>query len=201
MNDERLQRLYRERPGQPETTCPDLEVLRTLADGGGGADRMRLLDHVMACEECRRAFDLLDAVTVARNRTLSPTRRVSWRAPMAAAVATLVIGGGVWLALRPGPEVFRGSGDAVTLTLLPPVVDRAASGVSFTWRSVPGAAAYHLQVVDPEGAPVAERDLVDTTVTVNGPWAGAEGAYRWRVTASRGDGSTVRSREETFLVP
>src|SRR5205085_378652 len=87
--------------------------LRDLADRRGPEpERLRTLDHAMACAACKRELDLLraitesgDALAPARSRLMSPAVGV-------AAAAVLIIGIGISLATRQRSATeFRGTGD------------------------------------------------------------------------------------------
>lgn len=65
------------------------------------------------------------------------------RPVFAAAALVIVTIGGVWLAARPRPEVFRGVDSAMI-----PESRRVAEGLEIRWTAVAGAESYRLSFVD-----------------------------------------------------
>src|SRR3954464_4734706 len=100
-NDERLRLAYgaslaeRARKG---VAHPQPEALLALAErSGGDAERLEVLDHVMACDACRRDFDLIRASVVA---AAVPRQRTWFRSPsigLMAIAATLLVAAGLRL--------------------------------------------------------------------------------------------------------
>src|SRR5215470_15442750 len=121
MNDAELRQRYREllaRRAENGTEnrrdCPSPSELLDLVEGRGDEnERLRRLDHVMACPACHRDFELLRAVNVAGKRE-EPRVRVLG-APLALAAGVVVAFAlGASLLLRGGlgratPDVFRGA--------------------------------------------------------------------------------------------
>jgi hypothetical protein len=94
--------------------------------------------------------------------------------------------------LRPGAERERGAaGDIVLLAPGP----RAAGGpLSFTWRALPGAGSYVLEVQRPDGSVALADTTADTVATFAEPGGRLlpDSAYRWWVREVT-DGSEPRS--------
>ena len=219
LTDVRLRELYErallERGTAERAGCVSPEAIYALVRREGTEQRrLETLDHVMACAACSREFELLRSIERAGEQTGAvgtPAPRSwatrGWRqvAPFALAASVLVVAGvGVWqkVVRQDGPEVERGTSDAVTL--LVPLADAVASApVSFAWRAVPGARRYELEVLDAGGTPVYALTTGDTVVTladVGRLRAGAE--YHWwvRVTDEAGSQRTspmrrLRARE------
>ncbi|MDZ7632033.1 MAG: hypothetical protein U5K74_11990 [Gemmatimonadaceae bacterium] len=91
---------------------------------------------------------------------------------------------------RDAASVLRG-GPAVVTLLEPGEGQRATGNVTFVWRHIDGA-SYELEVYSAEGAAIAQRSTVDTTITLRSGTVVA-GDYRWWVTAQLEDGTQLRS--------
>ncbi|MGZ8467828.1 MAG: hypothetical protein ACXW61_00265 [Gemmatirosa sp.] len=127
-----------------------------------------------------------------------------WTRPGVAAAGALLIavtlgGGAWWQAWHASPnavdaETLRAAAVAATeIALVTPVVVAGAEART-TWRAVPGATRYHVDVLDADGAVVPTQATSDTTAMLPDtlrPPAGAR--YEWSVRARLGDGSTRRS--------
>lgn len=198
LTDTRLQDLYArglDTPGE-RRGCPVPDAILAIVRGEGDeAQRLETLDHVMACAECSREFELLRAIdrataddasgVVLPATRITPMRpRSSWRryAPLAIA-ATILVAVGVNLATRDGGrDVMRG--DQATVALVsPPVEVRAGVPVEFAWRNVPDALRYDLEVLDATGNVTYAATTADTMATASGATL-PPGDYRWWVRAS-----------------
>ncbi len=221
MSDEGLRRAYQRAvatraPGE-RSACPAPEAILALVRREGEEDgRLALLDHVMACAECRSEFELLRAIERAGNKAGVPevqapeavaavsgqdrparvVGHIAWRrwAPLLAAAAVVLV-----VALGPGrqlwqraPEPVRGGVESFGL-IAPAEAGSATSSVAFLWHSSPEAERYTLEVLTGGGAVVLSRTTTDTAATVTLPANLAPGDYRWWVTATAPDGSTTRS--------
>ena len=74
---------------------------------------------------------------------------------------------------------------------------RADGSALLRWRTVPGAAAYRVEVFTPNGRTVVADTVSDSTfVLPAGESAPHRGQLRWMVTALHGDGHEVHSPAE-----
>jgi hypothetical protein len=193
--------VVRRRTSAQRGSCPDpaeiLEVLELRADE---ERRLEILDHVMACSECRREFDLLRPVAMARpGRRWIPSR---WLAAAASLAVLFGTGYGIWRGVVGGGEsTFRGVVDPVELVL--PEEGTVAAGVlEFTWRAYPGAFEYVLEVVDEDGEALLSLVSPDTSLVVSPELrAGIEGAVIWWVRARLTTGGERRSEARSLEFP
>ena len=201
MNDRDLADAYQRglKTGDPGK-CPVPDTLREVIEGRTSeAERLEVVNHVMACESCRHEFDLLDALHQAGAST-SPVRAVPrWSIPLAAAAVALLIAVALWSPWSgPDTPVFRGDGSRVQLITedesFPPGV------VRLVWHPVPGAVQYELRVTTADGSPVASRQAADTTATFQDDWTSESGEYRWRIAARMADGTSVSSPIGNFRI-
>jgi hypothetical protein len=88
---------------------------------------------------------------------------------------------------------MRGAGDG--LTVVAPLEGAAVhQREPFTWHAVSDASSYTLEVVSQQGDPVYLLSTADTTVVLPDSVRTPPGAsWRWWVTATRSDGTEVRS--------
>ena len=102
-NDERLRQAYRAAvldrgPRAGGESHPEPEALVAVAERSGSeAVRLDVLDHVMACDACRRELELVRASLLAAGM---PRQRTWFRSPaigMMAIAATLLVVAGVRL--------------------------------------------------------------------------------------------------------
>ena len=206
-NDERLRQAYRAAvldrgPRAGGGSHPEPEALVAVAERSGSeAVRLEVLDHVMACEACRRELELVRASLLAAGM---PRQRTWFRSPaigMMAIAATLLVVAGVRLFMtssadhEAGPRLRGGS--AVTTY---PVRWLPSVGAGLAWRPTAGAASYRVEVVDENGAAVVDSTMRDTTVVVPDSLLRDRRELTWSVSATLGDGSTVTSLP-TRLVP
>jgi hypothetical protein len=201
LTDARLRELYRrgfaERgPGKRER-CVELEALLAVLRREGPEDeRLRVLDHVMACPACRAEFDLLRSIEQAGAETEAPVlRRLfprrAWRvaAPLALAASVALV---VTVRQRQGgreaPDVARGAAESVVL-LEPGERVPVGAPISFRWQPVPGARHYQLEVLDGRGNVVFAESTEQTSVTLRDPGRlSPDATYRWWVRAGGGSG-------------
>lgn len=211
-DDAALRDAYREllaaREPHDRSTCPSPDALLAVVERSGGeATRLATLDHVMSCAACRRDFDLLrTAAASAREAEAgdgTPTLRVlrgrgggarhfPMRQLAVAAGLVMAVGVGV-LTMRPGMRQPLLRGDEHTVVLLAPE-QRPDGSALLRWRTLPGAAAYRVEVFAPDGRTVAADTVNDSTFVL--PAAETSPELRWMVTALHGDGHEVRSRAE-----
>ena len=170
--------------------------------------RLALLDHVMACPDCRAEFDMLRAIEAAGGERSAQVRPLpsAWRrmAPLAiAASLALVVGTEGWRRFSDGREdaqVMRGDGSG--LTVVSPAGEIAPGDpLTFAWHPVPGARRYDLEVLNADGNVVFSAETRDTVVTGARPETVLPGAeYRWWVRAVLEDGAQPRSDPRAFRV-
>lgn len=195
MNDARLQELYQRaldaRGERVRAGCPTPEMLRALvAREGAESTRLATLDHVMACRECQREFELLRAIAAAAPP--APRWRVS--APLALAASLLLVVAasvvGIRALSRPGDDVMRGGG-AEGVSLITPASETPRV---LRWHRVPGAISYRVEVLTDSGALLSGATTTDTSAAIPDSVPLPEGArYLWWVRAHRADGTELRS--------
>jgi hypothetical protein len=210
-SDERLRLAYRaaletrdSRASVDRASHPEPEALVAVAERSGSeAVRLEILDHVMACESCRRELDLVRASLAAAGM---PRRRTWFRSPsigLMAIAATLLAVAGVRLFMasssgdaESGPRL-RGGSAVVTYPArwLPSV------GAGLAWRPTAGAESYRLEVVDEAGTAVVDSTMRDTTFVVADSLVRNHRELTWSVTATLGDGSTVTSLPTRLIPP
>ena len=169
MNEELLRRSYerllviREHEGPDRDRCPSVDDIHNLVTRAGDEPtRLKRLDHVMQCLECRKEFDLLRSVELARPRAQTS----SWRLWAFAATIVLVAGATlVWRMMQSRQDVMRGSSDRLALvapadgaTLRLPAV--------LTWRSAPGTLSYRVELLDTSGAVAWSSEVTDTSMAL-----------------------------------
>ena len=203
MNDDRVREMYRQvlsrRVPSDRAGCVAPERLMSLVDRTGAEEeRLRTLDHVMACPTCREEFEMIRAVSVAE-------RPAAWRPSPALAVAAtvvLLVGAAYWFRIggRAEQDVFRGPGDGVTL--LTPAGEVAPADVRrFTWRSAADSVSYLVEVLDADGSQAFAATTRDTTLTLPDSVSLSAGiAYQWWVRATMPDGSERRASLREFVI-
>jgi hypothetical protein len=184
--------LERRVPGS-RAGCPSPEAIRALVEREGAeADRLATLDHVMACGECQKDFEMFRAPRETAAR-LERRSLPSWLA--AAAMLALVIGAAwIWKArqVSGGTEITRGGVRSVEL-VGPAAVAPGASPV-FVWRAVATAQRYQLELDTEAGDPVYETSTADTTARLpDSVHLSAGTTYRWWVRATLASGALIRS--------
>lgn len=181
--------------------CPPPDALLALAERRGTeSERLLTLDHAMACAACRKDLDLLRAIVGADR--LSAARR--WAQPRwlaAAAVLVVALGAGTLWLRRPGggDASFRAGGDAVTLVAPTDSVAPDAA-VVFTWRSVPQAVMYRVELLSAGGDSLLATESRDTVATLPAGRLAAGASYLWSVHAVFADGSHTTSPPSRFRV-
>jgi hypothetical protein len=205
LTDERLRLAYAEaqRTGAraDRASCPAPEALLAVAERTGSeADRLRTLDHVMACASCRRELELVRASVVAAG---APKPRVWFRSPSIAIVAmaaTLLVVAGVRLYMvsgdaESGPRLRGGPG-----LVTHPLASTAAGDTRFAWRPATGATSYRLEVLD-AGRAVVDTTIRDTTFVVADSLVRGRGDVVWTVSTMLDDGTTVTSPPARVNLP
>jgi hypothetical protein len=200
VSDERLRALYAIAlaSGTARATGehPAPDAIAALARREGSEEeRLATLDHVMACPECRRDFDLLRAVERAGVESGAAGRtagRRSWLMPAALAASVLLAVGIGRTVLVPSEGTTRGDADALVL-VRPDREAAAGDSLAFTWRAVPGASRYELELLDAGGAVAATATTTDTSAALPAAHALPPGDYRWWVRATTSDARAIRS--------
>jgi len=123
----------------------------------------------------------------------------------AALLGAVLLGGGLWQAWHASPNAV----DAETLRAAAVAADRialvgadvtAGDGARLTWRSVPGATRYHVEVLDAAGDVVFAAGTPDTTLALpDSVRPRASAPYEWSVRARTADGGTRRSAPGRLL--
>lgn len=191
----------RRRTSAHRESCPDpaeiLEVLELRADE---ERRLEILDHVMACADCRREFDLLRSLAMARPvRKWLPPR---WLAAAASLALLFGTGYGIWRGVMgKGEPTFRGRTDPVEL-VLPDEGAVGAGPIQFAWRPYSGAFEYVLEVVDEEGEALLSLVSQDTSLVLSPELrSGIEGPVIWWVRARLATGGERRSEARSLEFP
>lgn len=186
MNEEFLRRSYerllviREQETANRDLCPPVDDIHALVKREGDeATRLRRLDHVMQCPDCRREFDLIRTVELSN----PPVPASNWRLWAFAALLVLVVGATlVWqmMNVSPARDVLRGSSDQVTLVS---PADQAVLVLPalFTWNRLAGALGYRVELLDDAGGVTWSSEVSDTTLTLENRPVGA--VTGWRVVA------------------
>lgn len=176
-------------------------ILALVRREGPEAARSTTLDHVMACDACRREFDTLRAIELAGQEVegRSASRRplhASWRRVETLAIAAaLLVAVGLGLRDRgrvAGADVSRSAEEGVTL-VAPAAATTGGVPLVFVWRADPGASRYLFELLDAEGRVVVSERTADTTLTLRDSSRLVPGAdYGWWVRAV-GDGGVQRA--------
>lgn len=186
MNEETLRRSYerllviREQETADRDLCPSVDDIHALLRREGDEiSRLRRLDHVMQCPECRREFELMRTI----ERSQPPTPASPWRLWAFAALLVVVIGATlVWQMMNATSrrDILRGPSDHLTL-LVP--ADRAVLSLpaTFAWRPVAGALSYRVELLDEAGEVTWASEVSDTTLLLQDRPAGKVAG--WRVVA------------------
>ena len=197
-NDERLRlaygRVLEDRTDRSRRSHPEPEALVSLAERSGSeAVRLEVLDHVMACDACRRELDLVRASLSAAGL---PRQRSWFRSPsigiMAIAASLLIVAGVRLLStsadVETGPRLRGGSAVATY-----PVRWLPTGSAGLAWRPTADAVSYRLEVIDEAGAALVDSTMRDTAFVLTDSLAKTQRTLSWTVSATLGDGSTVSS--------
>ena len=197
-NDERLRLAYgtvlEGRTDGSRRSHPEPEAIVALAERSGSeAVRLEVLDHVMACDACRRELDLVRASLSAAGM---PRQRTWFRSPsigiMAIAASLLIVAGVRLLStsgdIETGPRL-RGGPAVATY----PVRWLPTGAAGLAWRPTTDAVSYRLEVIDEAGGALVDSTTRDTSFVLTDSLAKGQRGLSWTVTATLGDGSTVSS--------
>jgi hypothetical protein len=182
--------------------CVAPEVLLAIVEGHADeAQRIQALRHVAACGACQADLDLLrSAASAARGlkRRYVPTLTI------AASLVVLASAAVLWRARigseLPRSEPLRGGGNGVLL--IGPNGDVVtARPVLLTWRSLPLAVRYEVEVLDARGRVLFSAATRDTATLVPDQAGLTPGAdYYWWVHALLADGTAPRSGAQRFRI-
>lgn len=191
MNEESLKKVYGDvmaARGASRAGCPEPEALLALVRREGSEEaRLATLDHAMSCAACRADLDLLRSIegagTAMGAGSRSGARR--WFVPAAIAASVLLAVGVGRLALAPSgeDELTRSTGDPIVL-VSPPVETAAGAPLAFTWRALPGAGTYRLEVLTADGEVALAVETADTSIAPPAAVTLPPGSYRWWVRGS-----------------
>jgi hypothetical protein len=201
VSDDRLRELYAiaqaGRSAGPGGEHPAPEAIAALVRREGPEEaRLGTLDHVMSCPDCRRDFDLLRAVERAGVESGAAGRsgRRSWLMPAALAASFLLaVGLGRTVLRSGGDDATRGDSHGAVVLVQPGREASAGDAITFSWRPVPGASHYEIEVLDAGGGVVASAATTDTTVSSAATRGLPPGDYRWWVRATTPDARPLRS--------
>jgi hypothetical protein len=157
----------------------------------------------MSCPACHREYEWLAAVDRAATEAGGRPASAAWwrRAPLALAASLVAAAGAALLVraqLRSAGEPLRGETGDIVLTA--PAAGVSPTGaIAFTWRSVPEASAYVLEIQGPDRGVIRSDTTADTTLVLPSPLPAGE--YRWWVREVT-DGAEPRSSAfRAFKVP
>jgi hypothetical protein len=202
VSDDRLRELYATaltgKSAGAAGEHPAPEALAELVRREGSEEaRLATLDHVMRCAECRRELDLLRSVERAGVESGAAGRaggRRAWLMPAALAASVLLaVGVGRTVLRSGGDDTTRGDGHSAVVLVQPGREARAGDALTFSWRPVPGASRYEIELLDAGGGVVASAATPDTTVSSVATRALPPGDYRWWVRATTPDARSLRS--------
>lgn len=161
-------RLLAARASAPADTEVSLEAIVALIERRGGeAERLALLDRVMASPALRAEFDELRAATRRGRRAV-----LSWRGPAALAASLILVAGiATWTTrarrVEPDPGLMRG-GDRGTIR--PLTVERAPGDtLRLRWPASSDAREYTVELLDASGTVVATRTTRETFASFDAP--------------------------------
>lgn len=178
-------------PGD-RSDCLAPEALQRLLERSDPEEqRLRQLDHVMACPYCLPEFELLRSV--AKAEAPNSMRRI-----LALAVLIVIFIGvvTVWRRLTPAPESH---GQASVLRLLQPVEHETVDPpVYFAWSRVPGAVEYQIEVLTPAGQLMWQAKGPDTAAALPPSQEFVAGDYRWSIVARLANGQLIRAPVGSF---
>ena len=203
MTETRIKQLYSGRVaghGRSQACVTPEAILAVVQREGSEDERLATLEHVMSCADCHREYEWLMAVNEAgleAEGTTSAGRQQAWwnSRPLAlAASIAVVLGATVVLARMRNSGAERERGNTSDIALLAPGT-RATRGasLSFSWRALPGASRYVLEVQRPDGS-IAYADTTSDTLVVVAQSSTLlpDSAYRWWVREVT-DGTEPRS--------
>lgn len=205
-SDEQLRLAYADavarRAPASRASCPSPAALLAIVERTRSeALRLEMLDHVMACEWCRRELDLVRASATASGVSHARSWVRSPAVPLMALAAALLVVAGVRAYFassdrEAGPRL-RGSGAVVTHAVrsIPNV------GTGLAWRPVEGALSYRVEVIDEAGQAIVDSTMRDTSLVVADSLTRGRRGIVWSVAAMLGDGTSVSSQPAPLIPP
>jgi hypothetical protein len=202
VSDDRLRELYAiaqtGATAGPGGEHPAPEAIAALVRREGSEEgRLATLDHVMSCADCRRDFDLLRAVEQAGVESGATGRargRRAWLIPAALAASFLLaVGVGRTVLRAGGDDTMRGDNRGPVVLVRPGREAKAGDVLIFSWRAVPDASRYEIEVLNAGGGVVASAATTDTTISSEAIRLLPPGDYRWWVRATTPDARSLRS--------
>ena len=212
MTDEQLREAYRRAvdarardAGRERSACPPPETLEALVERTGPEpQRLRTLDHVMACASCRTEFELLRSIAAAHRREVPARRRPTWQRPLTLALAASVMfavvlgpGRSVWNDWR--SDAVRSGGAGIVLAQPEDGATVGAEPLRFVWRPIGGATSYTLEIMTSEGSVRHAATTRDTSLVLSEIASLPPGDYRWWV-RTRAAGGELRSELRAITV-
>jgi hypothetical protein len=195
MTEEDLVKLYQRgtvRRDASRADCVSLDALLAAVERRGPEEeRLRSINHAMACADCGEELELLRSTRIVRDRAPIP----SFGFALAASIM-VVAGLGYYSLARSraatSDDLTRdGTGD---VQLVSPLSTSAQRLDSLVWRPVAGAASYVIDVRRDDGTLVTRGTTSDTTFVVPDSARVEPGSdVYWGVTARLSDGTELRS--------
>jgi hypothetical protein len=198
MNEEDLVRLYQRgttrRDPTREGCVPPEALLDVVEQRGPEATRLQIINHAMACADCREELELLRATRIVRDRTRLP------RFGFALAASLVLVAGLSFYtfgrqragsSLDDADGVTRSGADDVQLITTGAISRQAPNLV---WRSASGATSYAVELRREDGTVVTRATTTDTVFAVpDSVRAGPGSDAYWAVTARLSDGTSLTS--------
>ena len=196
MTEEDLVRLYQRgtvrRDASRRADCVSLDALLAAVERRGPEEeRLRSINHAMACADCGEELELLRSTRIVRDRARMPSVGFAL-----AASIVVVVGLGYYSLARSRAtnvdDLTRdGTGD---VQLVSPLGASTPRLDSLVWRSVAGAASYLIDVRRDDGTLLTRGSTSDTTFVVpDSARVAPAGEVYWSVTARLSDGTELRS--------
>ena len=195
MTEEDLVRLYRRgtaRETRGRDGCVSLEALLAVVEKRGTEnERLRAINHAMACAECAEELELLRATRVVRDRARVPNIAFALAASVLLAAGLGYYTLGRRQAERPNDDLTRGTAGEVHL--VSPSANATAID-TLVWHAVTGATSYRLELRSDDGQLLTRGTTTDTTFAVpDGARVTRRSVVYWTVSARLTDGTEVRS--------
>lgn len=187
--------------------CPRCRArLSLLAEFLADASRPLGAQPEIAAQAIRRvlAGELASPAEAPSRRRLRPLSRRDWSlAAGLAAVLCLLAIGLEWRWLTPeSPDRWRGERSGAEIVLLPPQSE-AGGRLLLSWRALPGAATYRIEVLDSELDVLQSLTATDTLLLLdplNSP-AARPAPLAWQVTALPEAGSPALAQSPVARLP
>ena len=196
MNEEDLVRLYRRGTAARATParegCVPPEALLAVVERRGTEDeRLRAINHAMACAECAEELELLRATRVVRDRARVPNIAFALAASVLLAAGLGYYTLGRQQGTRGNDDVTRGAEGE--LQLVSPTATATAID-SLVWRAVAGATSYVMELRSDDGRLLTRGTTTDTVFAIPDSVRVTPGTVvYWTVSTRLADGTEVRS--------